>query len=303
MKKTLIASAIAAVTLSANTFAMDPTTELAERLDAMPTFYGNIQLAFTATDNGDNWDEDFFDNGSTLGVKHSHEISPGLEGFLKAEFEFDADDKKASSGLSKLDEAYIGLKGDFGKVWFGTDDSAYENVDVINHNEAIGIAGDLAGVHEGDTLQYKTPEIAGGLAVQLTFEMESSAKHDGAISIEYAMDGITLIGAYALADEGDDAYGLAVTAELGDITVAAQFENEDDINLYGVNAVFVMGDNQFAAGVAYADDDTDEVLGISGQALHNLSDNMYVYVEGYYEDVDSRKDAETSLALGATYSF
>ncbi len=293
MKRTLIASAIAAATLSVNAFAVD----------SMPTFYGNIQLAYSAVDNGDNWDEDFYDNGSTFGIEHSHELSPGLEGFLKAEFEFNAADKNASSGLSGLDEAYIGIKGDFGKVWVGSDDTAYENVNVIDHYETAGIAGDLAGVQEGDTLQYKTPEMGGGLAVQLTFEMESSAQHDGAISIEYAMDAITLIGAYALADEGEDSYGVAATAELGDISVAAQFENQDETNLYGINAVAVMGDNQFAAGVAYTDLDADEILAVSGQALHNMSDNMYVYVEGLYEDVDSADDATITLALGATYSF
>ncbi|MFT6030744.1 MAG: hypothetical protein ACI8O8_002490, partial [Oleiphilaceae bacterium] len=39
MKKTLIASAIAAATLTSNAFAMDPATDLAEMLEGMPTIY------------------------------------------------------------------------------------------------------------------------------------------------------------------------------------------------------------------------------------------------------------------------
>ncbi len=307
MKKTLIASAVAAAALSTSAFAMDPATALAERLDSMPTIYGNIQLVQVWEDDGSDEKSSLVDNGSTLGFKHTHEISPGTTGFFKAEFHFDGDEPGAGLG-EKFDEAYIGVKGDFGQIWVGSDDTAYENIDVIDIYEAVGIAGDLAGVQESNTVQYKTPKIGGGLTAQVTYVADDpsggSQGHVGALSVAYEMDAISVIGAYAMAEgNGEDAFGLAVKAALGDITVAGQYEHEDESDLFAVNAVAAMGKNQFAAGVAFGEDNSNDIMAISAQALHNMSDNMYVYVEALYEDDDSKADETLTLALGATYAF
>src|SRR5690606_7312983 len=126
MKKTLIASAVALATFaSAGVSAQEVN---------LPKIYGNIQLTvadeyFKGADEKDgNNDYDFVNNGSTLGLVHDHEISPGLTAFYKAEFEFDPTGSDAD-GWTKLDEAYIGLKGDFGQIWAGKDDTIYEWVD------------------------------------------------------------------------------------------------------------------------------------------------------------------------------
>ncbi|MFW5824810.1 MAG: porin, partial [Marinobacter sp.] len=77
MKKTLIASAIAAATFSGSALAQDSN---------LPTIYGNIQYA-GVWDNVDDGSSDFVhrDNGSTLGIIHSHMITPAIEGFFKIE--------------------------------------------------------------------------------------------------------------------------------------------------------------------------------------------------------------------------
>src|SRR5690606_33042455 len=110
MKKTLIASAVAAATFSGAALAQESN---------LPTVYGNIQYVVKHTNvDGGGSSVEHADNGSTLGVTHDHEIAPGVTGFFKVELEGNADDKANSEGLSKLDEAYIGVKGDnFGKVW------------------------------------------------------------------------------------------------------------------------------------------------------------------------------------------
>ena len=87
MKKTLIASAVAA-TLSTSAFAMDSASDLAAKLDSMPTVYGNIQLAYYYADSDPGtYGNALVDNGSTIGLKHEHEIAPGLTGFLKIELD------------------------------------------------------------------------------------------------------------------------------------------------------------------------------------------------------------------------
>jgi predicted porin len=332
MKKTLIASAVAVAALSTTSvFAMGEMSEMSEmkaRMNAMPTVYGNIQLAYEYTkedpDGGSEVEtNDFFDNGSTIGVKHSHDIAPGLTGFLKAELEFDADNKKESTGLSNLDEAYIGVKGDFGSVQVGTDDTPYEWFDVIDVYEAVGIYGEFKGVNEGDNLQYVSPTIAGGLTIGVSLALDSTEAHDGSLGVKYKTDIFEAILSYALGrDEGGvdtgDAVGLGANVFLGDFTIGAEFEKKaadsvggtDDKSTdqtgFGVIGIYNLGSNKFAAGYYHAEDDADtESDQVHLQALHSLSGNMYAYVEYVVgtEDVGSNSTDTDEMAIGAVYSF
>jgi predicted porin len=204
MKKTLIASAIAAATFSgtASAQASLSAAELSAKIDSMPTVYGNIQYAVTHTDVEDGSSEvSHFDNGSTIGLKHDHEIAPGITAFLKLELEGISADNKAgnknntaeidgdgvkrnddSGGLNELDEAYIGIKGErFGQVWVGSDDSQYETlIDAIEEYyevASLNIGADFE-TGEGDLLQYISP----------------------------SFNGLTLHGAVAIQGDGDEQY-------------------------------------------------------------------------------------------------
>jgi len=351
MKKTLIASAVAAATLSSTAFAMDPASDLAERLDSMPEFYGNIQLAWgnVTVDNGTGaaFDPDgavhpdvpssaaiipageegsyngLIDNGSTLGLKHDHMISDGLTGFLKAEFHFDADDKNNNSLGETLDEAYIGVKGDFGSVQAGTDDTVYEWVDIMDMYEFAGLEGDLATQKEGDNIQYYSPDMS-GLTVGVTVPVDSDTQFGGALAGKYAMDNIEVVLAYGLGREeqgaeAGDAFGLGVTVGLDDLTLMAAYEsvgesstgttdNDDGSDYMALMAQYSMGANNFALGYSvdsYDADGAEDTSSIYVQALHNMSDNMYVYLE-YLTTTDAggadSLDVDI-LALGATYAF
>jgi predicted porin len=182
MKKTLIASAIAAATFSGVAFAAEgdlSASELAARMDSMPSVYGNIQYA-VAHENIDGGASELshFDNGTTLGVTHDHSIAPGVTGFLKIELDGFGADEKDSSGAN-IDEAYIGVKGDsFGQVWVGSDDSLYErSIDQIANFYEIGAnAGGPYTTGEGDLVQYESPSFGGltlGAAVQINGDGES----------------------------------------------------------------------------------------------------------------------------------
>ena len=319
MKKTLIASAVAAAALSSNAFAMDPASDLAEMLESMPTFYGNIQLAHVSAETdgvaGEASEHELYDNGSTFGIKHEHAISEDLTGFFKAEFHFDADDKAEESLGEEKDESYIGVKGGFGSVQVGSDDTVYEWVDIMDMYEAVGLEGDLAAQKEGDNVQYVSPEIAGGLTVGVTYPIDSDTTFGGAIAAKYVMDNIEIVASYGIGREeggvdADDAIGLAGSIGLGDFTVSAQYEMQDDdagdITYYGLMGQYAMGANNFALGYQMVDNDADEEeTGIYVQALHNMSDNMYVYLEYLMQDdVGGVSDEESDiLAVGATYAF
>ncbi|MBU6951587.1 porin [Hahella sp. HN01] len=333
MKKTLIASAVAAATISSTAFAADSMAN-------MPTFYGNIQLAYVHTSEETGSTEtttnEFIDNGSTLGVKHEHEIAPGLTGFLKAEWDFDADDKSGGgkNGFD-LDEAYIGVKGDFGSAQLGSDDTVYEWWDVIDISEAVGISGEMAtynhttgafgGVAEGDNFQYVSPVIAGGLTVGVTIPVVNSDKsHAAALGAKFKTDMFEAIFGYAMGREEDgvdtgDSIGLGGRVFLGDLTLGLQYETRSadsvggadvkasEADGYGLIAIYAMGASQFAAGYqAYENDADAEADKFYLQALHNISDNMYAYVEYTNGSVETKGSPDTDteeFAIGATYTF
>lgn len=343
MKKTLIASAIAAAALSTSAFAMDPASELAAKMDSMPTVYGNVQLvveyndvksksAQGAAEQG-NSNYSFADNGSTLGVKHSHEIAPGLTGFVKAEFEFSAAEKKdanqgGNGGIGETDEVYLGLKGDFGKVWAGTNDTIYETwvEDTTDHFEFFSIVGTDGEANFGNTedrtIEYVSPSLAGfkfGAAVQVNGQAEQTAagkvRDNLIVGAQYSLDALTFALVYGN-NEADatakGALGFSAAYEMDALKVAFAYETQEDFfSVATLLGVYSMGANQFALGVAVGEEDgtgkNGEVTSLTAQALHNMSDNFYVYVEGQLADSENlggNYEASGSQAvLGATYIF
>ncbi|WP_421910219.1 porin [Marinobacter sp.] len=344
MKKTLLASAITAAAFSGSALAQTiaSASELAARMDSMPTVYGNIQYAI-AHDNIDGGPSELshFDNGTTLGVKHDHEVAPGITGFFKLELEgINADDKAGSSGIDSLDEAYIGVKGDsFGQVWIGSDDSTYERaVDEISQYyevATLNIGADYT-TGEGDLVQYMSPSF-GGLsiwgAVQVNGDNDAKGGSDKSYPFQlaavYEMDALELAAAVDSNDTSDgnneNTYGVRASYNAGPLRVTGEYHTTKDASdTFGVIGYYTMGANQFALSyeLNVADDaDDTETSTITLQALHNVSDHMYVYFEGYlgggdevylYDEngaVDDAADAigvsdERAIAsVGAVYYF
>lgn len=322
MKKTLIASAIAA-TLSVSAFASDEAADAASKIDAMPTVYGTIELAHVSTDDDNLKTNEFQNNGSTIGIKHEHAISEGVTAFLKAEFEFGADDKNSSNGIDTLDEAYIGLRGDFGSAQVGSDETVYDWVDVLDTSEFIGL-GAVNEFNEGDNFQYVSPLIADGLTLGLTAPIDSDTTFGGALAAKYAIDNLEVVLAYAIGrddggangnNEEGDTIGLAATFTMDELTLLAQYETQDEAgnaddgsDLWGLMGMYTMGQNVFALGYQSRSFDaanSEDEASIYVQALHNLSDNAYLYLEYLMQtDVDGQaNDDLDTLAIGATYKF
>ena len=373
MKKTILASAIAAASFSGAAFAQESN---------LPEVYGNIQYVITHSDiDGGPSDVEHADNGSTIGVKHDHEIAPGLSGFFRAELEFDADDKADNGGLDRFDEAYIGVNSDsFGKIWIGSDDSTYERaIDEIANYYELG-SPNIGGSYdtgEGDLIQYATPSFGGfqlHAAVQFNGETEVTRTETVTVSkpvldpagnptlntvevqetretvedrdksypyqlaatytvdaLELAVamdsnDGNTKYSSNEASVNNENTYGLRASYTLGDLRLTGQYQTRKDVvDQFGLFAGYTLGRNQFAVSYELAQFDDEYLINGEGgldrdtvtlQALHNLSDNMYVYVEGYIgggDDVydtevdvngqDVFSDEKTVAAVGAVYHF
>ena len=322
MNKKLIASAVVAATFSGAALAQETmsASELAAKMDSMPTVYGNIQYVIKHTNvDGGGSEVEHADNGSTIGVKHDHEIAPGITGFFKLELEgLAADDKDRESGLEDVDEAYIGIKGDsFGQIWVGSDDSIYEVA-----------VDEVAQFHEGDLVQYMSPSLSGltiGAAVQINGDGDSQISkksYPWQLAAMYEMDALELAFAVDSNDGGrggdnnENSYGLRGSYNLDNLRLTASYETRKDVaDVVGLMGVYTMGANQFALSYQLRDEDTaagDKNDTVILQALHNVSDHMYVYFEGYLSGSDAADeytlegasgDEQSIASVGAVYYF
>jgi predicted porin len=328
MKKTLIASAIAAVSFSGAALAAESN---------LPTVYGNIQYALTHNNvDGGASDIGFNDNGSTIGIKHDHEIVPGLTGFMKIELDgIDADDKSKGRGRIRLDEAYIGVKGNnFGQLWVGSDDSLYETTidQIVNYYEvaARNIGGSYT-TGEGDLIQYMTPSFGGlklGAAVQINGDSTAGGKSYpyqlaaiysvDALSLAFAMDsndGDTVYssGLLETPKNNENTYGIRAAYSMNALGMSLEYQTRKDAyDIVGVQGTYTLGKNVFAVSyeMAEADDSASTKQNtLALQALHNVSDNLYVYVEGDLADGDdgvygvANKSQASTVSVGGTYYF
>ncbi|MEX0604355.1 MAG: porin [Marinobacter sp.] len=293
MKKTLIATAIAAVAFSGTTIAQTTATsadsradELASRMDSMPTVYGNIQYAI-AHDNFDGGPSEInhFDNGSTLGVAHEHEVAPGITGFFKVELEgINADDKSGSNGIDALDEAYIGVKGDsFGQIWIGSDDSTYERaVDEISQYyevATLNIGADYS-TGEGDLIQYTSPSFGGlSLAAAVQFNGDSDTKGGAGseksypyqLAALYEVDALELAFAMdsndgAASESNENTYGVRASYSLDNLRLTGEYHTtKDESDTFGVIGYYTLGTNQFALSYELnTADDADDTMNRPG---------------------------------------
>ena len=351
MKKTLLASAIAAATFSGSALAMT-TEELTAQMEGMPTFYGNIQYVYNYEDSdvsGSNGGQ-HADNGTTIGLTHSHAITSNVEGFMKIELEVAAADEKGSqdvangtagNGLTDLDEAYIGVRGDsFGQVWIGSDDSIYESQLgdygnwIFEYASLNPYASYTTG--EGDLLQYMSPSF-GGLtfsgAIQVRGEADYGTKdYPYQLGVSYSMDALTASLVMDSNDSAADAsnetsnensYGVAFEYAIDALVLDAYYDyragldgagNTDFVldgvegrSQIGLMATYNLGANTFRAAyeMSEADEGDLEVDVLTLQALHNVSDNLYVYTEVARRNNDNGSADEeiNQINVGGVYYF
>jgi len=319
MKKSIIASAIAATVISTSAYSMETASELAAMLESMPTVYGNVQLAWGHGDEeGVGGTDGLVDNGSTIGFKHSHQINDDLKAFVKIEFDgLAADDKATSKAGStiRLDEAFFGVQGDFGRVIVGSEDSEFEkNVATINnHWEFYGSTRDLYTTGEGDLVQYASNSMD-GFKVFAAVELDSSEaprQNPFQLGLGYSVDALTVALAYDSNDgQGDDAdgtIGLHASYAMDNFKVTGEIQTQNDVaDSIALLGVYSAGANQYSLGLSQTDyEGDDKSSAIVVQALHNVSSNTYVYATAKFaSDEVSNVDTDSKgVAIGATYYF
>ncbi|MAM59967.1 MAG: porin [Maritimibacter sp.] len=248
MKKTLVASAVAASLVTTPTMAADPEqqgagdlfSQLSEQLEGMPEIYGNVQIIYT------NADHESFEGSqsqltdyaySTLGVQHSHEIMPGVEAFGKLELEGFFVTEDTISEAIVVDEAYLGVRGGFGEVWVGSDDSQYEVLigDYGNWYYEVAQSNFFSNwsTGEDDLVQYVSPSF-GGLTLHGVVQID--AKNERAVDNQDDQN-----------NQSKYPYQLGVRYKMDRLSVALAMDSNDGAanneNTYGVRVDFAVNDS------------------------------------------------------------
>jgi predicted porin len=176
MKKTLITAAVAAGLLAAGAAqADDPTVYGIAHISVQKYFDNHCAGAAGGVCTGVIKSDEFnmTSQTSAIGVKGSEDLGDGLKALYKMEFEVTLDE---STALKNRDQ-WVGLKGGFGTVKFGTMSSNYKEtggeIDPLYRTEAEGRGilnmqsnylhggqGNDRG-RENNTLQYRSPKMGG----------------------------------------------------------------------------------------------------------------------------------------------
>lgn len=316
MKKSIIAIAVSSAALaSVSAYAAEGST-----VDV----YGNIQYAYTNGDEGDKAQ----DNGSTIGLKGETKISDTLTAFFKYELEADADEKNSDVSVG-IDQAFVGLQGDFGKVQVGTFDSIYNNAiqDSVDQFEQLGFLNTVT-TTEGDTIAYFSPSF-GGFEFQASAQVKGSA--EGAETTKVNGNDVNLTNGtaftavvkYTVGDfvaalgyddlnnytgRGTDTTGLSVGYNfLSNLNVTAKFENTKDFqDAVGLSARYGYGVGDIYASVQAISPEADNENDYNEYGVgmtYDLASNVYVYGEvGRFENA-TNNNTDTQTAVGVYYGF
>ncbi|ODC02440.1 porin [Terasakiispira papahanaumokuakeensis] len=335
MKKTLLATAVALAAASsaqaATVYNEDGTT-----LDV----YGNVQIGYRniKDDAGDSRD-DLFDNGTTFGFAAQHQITNDVIGYMKLEIDdIDATEMKTGPRQDGGDQAYIGVKGNFGDFRIGSFDTVMDDwiQDPLTNNEYFdatdsnGFAnGNKSGSAETDQIRYMSP-VMGGVQLALGMNYKGDAESENSTNsseqtfyggVKYAVGAFSVAAVYdtlgiqddetdiVTGDDLGDRYGVNAQYTINALRLSAKYEvfdaeaSNSDVTYAGIGARYGYGMGDVYGAYQNVDDDSvdDKRNEFIVGGTYNISDAMYTWAEIAKRDRD--EDAGDGFGVGVTYMF
>ncbi|WP_028112148.1 porin [Ferrimonas kyonanensis] len=292
-----------------------------------PTVYGRMWLGTTYSDNGIASNEKVKGTAlesysSTLGIKGSYDIAPELAVIYKAQVIIQGMDQDKSEDPFKAHNTYLGLKGNFGEVVFGRNDTAFKKleggIDQFNITSA-----DMSKLFAGndrlsDSVNYYSPTLAGvrfGAVYVLEDDFQGSADLNDANNYAVTMtlgDGkLKSTNHYLGLGYADGLNGLkAVRVSAGlkwnHLKLGAIYQDSESLkytNLEGqswlLSAAYSIS-KQHILKAQFGGDDSGlgKLTKNAGASLGDVSDNQsYAYTLGY----DYKASKQVTMGLIAAY--
>lgn len=270
---------------------------------------------------GDTFKDNVWDlatHTSRFGIKGTEDLSNGLQAFFKFEIGVDA---AGTAGANNTRYAHIGLKGDFGTVTLGRQNSLWKTVmDQNNFNDVFVSAAGIEKLGRvGKAVSYVSPSFGGfQFAGSAIFDADNAASK-GADAYEAAAlyDNYGVNAGVVYSNLKAKANGKKDTTELTGLNVGYKMDDTFSVNFgaahkssagerYNLQGEYFLGANTFRAGVNYDDNEkgsADPLTAALGYQ-YNFSKRTYVWVEGEYTDYDVKgRDDGYRVFVGARHNF
>lgn len=286
-------------------------------------FYGSLRPTFgvTSTDDEDSWDVG--DALSRIGVAAEHKLSNGMTGFAKGEFKVQI---QGDAHFGDARKAYVGIKGDFGRVAIGKQDTTQfaiiaGPVDIFNRASTPLAYDDASPFRQQQMISYR--KNFGNLEFRMEGQFRADTPNEGSdlfnAGVNYQGDGFTLAAAFLTKDFAgfdEDTLGVSASKDLGDFYVAAAYQDIDrggydqDRSTIDIVGAYAINDSyKLKVGLSQFSDDlpdvtTNEVTRINTTLEWQGSSDYRLFVEYQNNNFDERDERDSDqLIVGMRYNF
>jgi predicted porin len=297
------------------------------------TVYGKVLMSIDNYDDGSNSNTTMESRSGfgAIGVKGSEDLGNGLSAIFQLEY---GTDPSEAAGLAGRDQ-WVGLKGDFGTVRFGSISTNYKqsgapldpfwrtsldsrDVGLLSSTLHAG-TGEQGQGRATNTVRYDSPSFSGAKVVA-NYTLDSGVDDEdgygiglhysaGAIfgAVDYINNGVTgeddawkIGGKYTM-----DAFALYGHYERGGLVAARNGTGQSGANLWHLGASFTMGSTMFYGAYGQGDDKTGANSEYDTWTLavnHSMSKRTSVY--GGYAQLDpDGANKEDLFTVGMVHNF
>ena len=277
--------------------------------------YGKVNVSLQSSDEGDGSETELKSNASRLGFKGEQKLDSGLTVVYKYEMQVDVTgDSDKDDNISARNQ-YIGLKGEFGQILLGRNDTVFKKsqgkLDLFNDYEA-----DIKNLWKGDnrlsdSITYYSPKFNGiqlGVSYILDEEEDDAATSISATYGDKALKKGKYYAAIAVDSDvkGYDATRVVFGTKISEVKVAAMYQTQENVETgiddsgFLVNAQYQVGKFNFKGQYQTMEDDNALSIGVD----HKLgkSTKAYAWYSTFNFDAIDVED-ENYLAIGLEHKF
>lgn len=280
--------------------------------------YGKANLSVQSSDDGDGNYSEVKSNASRIGFKGTHTLEDGLSVIYRAEFQVDMDGDSAKGDSITDRNQYLGLKGGFGEILVGKNDTLLKQsqgkVDLFSDLNA-----DIKVLFKGenrmnDSIAYKSKTFSGFQLGATYIAQESPSGEDGySVAVFYGdakLKKSKIFASIALDTDVNhyDITRATVQGKLGGITLGAMVQTQEsdegaEMDGYFMSAKYGFDKVTLKGQVQVADHKGgDSKSGVTIGADYQLAKSTKLYTFYTSFDMDSKADQDY-LAVGIEYKF
>ncbi|WP_199609497.1 porin [Flocculibacter collagenilyticus] len=275
--------------------------------------YGKANVSFQSSDEGEGSFTEIKSNASRLGVKGSYKLSDSLEAVYKYELQVDLSDEANEDNLKSRNQ-YVGLKGNFGEILLGRNDTVLKQsqgkIDLFGDYEADVKVLWKGENRMGDSLTYKSPKF-NHFQIGVTYITEDDPEGDDGVSLALMYGDAKLKKSKIFASiamdndvKGYDTVRANIQGKMGDFKLGAIYhtqepsEGGEDMDGYLLSAAYKVGKATLKGQYQTLEDDDASSVGVD----YSLGKKTKVF--SWYSTMNLEfKEDKDYFAVGVEHKF